>query len=206
MLVALAALTLAGCATPNKSGPDNTAAEVVAAAYRDPGPAKLTLLTMVNNRNGSGAHTALIINASQRVIFDPAGTLNQDHMPEIGDVLYGATPQLADFYIRAHARSTFHVRLQEVVVPDAVAERALQLVQQSGHVPSALCTSRTSEIMRQLPGFESLSSTWFPNNLADDMARIPGVTETQVFDDDGDDKADAVRAFNAAQAQAQANP
>ena len=33
---------------------------------------------MVNRETGTGAHTSLMINASQRVIYDPAGTFQTD--------------------------------------------------------------------------------------------------------------------------------
>ncbi|MEZ5714341.1 MAG: hypothetical protein R3D85_03690 [Paracoccaceae bacterium] len=38
--------------------------------YRDGDP--VTLFTMVSNETGSGGHTSLMIDASQRVIFDPS--------------------------------------------------------------------------------------------------------------------------------------
>ena len=63
---------LAACA--NDTGIDNTPAEVAAAAYVAPGPRSITLMTMINNRTGSGGHTALVVNGSQQVIFDPAGS------------------------------------------------------------------------------------------------------------------------------------
>ena len=33
----------------------------------------ISLFTMVNNQNGRGGHSSLLIHASERVIFDPAG-------------------------------------------------------------------------------------------------------------------------------------
>ncbi|MEY8838025.1 hypothetical protein AB9K41_03180, partial [Cribrihabitans sp. XS_ASV171] len=70
-LAGAVALTLAGCAGPQ--GPQATPEQIQAVAYRDAGPAYLTLYTMVNNRSGAGGHSSLMINGSQRVIFDPAG-------------------------------------------------------------------------------------------------------------------------------------
>ena len=58
----------------NDTGIDNTPAEVAAAAYVAPGPKSISLITVVNNRSGSGGHSALVINGSQQVIFDPAGS------------------------------------------------------------------------------------------------------------------------------------
>jgi hypothetical protein len=150
---------------------------------------------MINNRSGQGAHTSIMINGSQRVIFDPAGSVRLSAMPERGDVLYGVTPQIEDFYERAHARETYHVRIQRVEVPMAVAEQALRLVQANGAVASAQCTLTTSGILQQLPGFQSLPRTWFPNQLADAFAELPGVQERRLYEDDDDDKAIAIAEF-----------
>ena len=79
------------------------------AAYRHAGPTTLSLMTMVINGSGTGAHTSLMINASQRVIFDPAGTVRHARLPQKADVLFGVTPAIEDFYIRAHARKTHYV-------------------------------------------------------------------------------------------------
>ena len=74
---------LAACA--NDTGIDNTPAEVAAAAYVAPGPRSITLMTMINNRTGSGGHTALLVNGSQQVIFDPAGSFRDPRVIERGD-------------------------------------------------------------------------------------------------------------------------
>lgn len=105
--------------------PDASAEVISSASYRHDGPAALTLYTMINNRSGAGAHSSVMINGSQRVIFDPAGTVRLSAVPERGDVLYGITPQVADFYARAHARETYHVVIQEIDVSPEVAEQAL---------------------------------------------------------------------------------
>lgn len=191
----LAALAVAGCAGGPISGPDATPEQAAAAAYRHSGPPALTLFTMVNNRSGSGAHTSLMINASQRVIFDPAGSVRLSAMPEVGDVLYGVTPRIEDFYERAHARETYHVRIQRLEVSPEVAEMALRLVQQNGAVGSARCTASTSAILARLPGFGAIKQTWFPNNLADQFAALPGVTQTELYEDDADDKSIAIAEF-----------
>ncbi|MBV2359048.1 hypothetical protein KUH32_04610 [Thalassococcus sp. CAU 1522] len=172
--------------------------EAARAAYRHDGPPEIVLYTMINNRSGSGAHTSIMINApSQRVIFDPAGSVQLSVMPEIGDVLYGITPSVLDFYERAHARSTYHVRIQRLPVSPQSAERALRLVQANGIVPAAQCTTATSRILSQVPEFSSVRSTLFPNNLADQVAQIPGVTERRLYENDGDDKELAIAEFEA---------
>ena len=67
--------------------------QVQAVAYQDPGGPKLTLITVDNNRSGGGAHTALMVSGSQRVLCDPAGSFRPDWVTEHGDVIYGMTPR-----------------------------------------------------------------------------------------------------------------
>ncbi|WP_072778304.1 hypothetical protein [Marivita hallyeonensis] len=194
-------LALVGCAAATDTRPDASLEVISSASYRHDGPSTLTLYTMINNRSGAGAHTSLMINGSQRVIFDPAGTVRLSEVPERGDVLYGITPAVADFYERAHARETFHVVIQEVQVPPAVAEQALQLAMSNGPVASAQCAVSTAAILRQLPGFRSVGSTWFPRRLMEDFAQVPGVQTRKLFENDDDDKAVAIAQF-----RRQANP
>ncbi|MHA6346556.1 hypothetical protein [Roseivivax sp. CAU 1761] len=196
------AAALAGCAPPN-AGPDSSPEEVARAAYRHDGPPALTLFTMVSNRTGGGAHSSIMINGSQRVIFDPAGSVSHARLVERGDVLYGITPEFEDFYERAHARETYHVRIQRVEVPAAVAEQALRLARANGTVGQAFCAQATSGLLRRLPGFESIRPTFFPMALADQLAGFPGVAERRVYDNDGDDKRTAIEAFVSARDAAQ---
>ena len=191
-------LALAGCGAGADMRPDASPEVISSASYRHEGPTALTLYTMINNRSGAGAHTSLMINGSQRVIFDPAGTVRLRAVPERDDVLYGITPGVADFYARAHARKTYHVVIQTIEVPPEVAERALRLAVANGPVASAQCALSTAAILRQLPGFESVGSTWFPKRLMDDFEKLPGVTTTRIFENDDDDKAVAIAQYEQA--------
>jgi len=177
----LAAVILAGCA---EKGKESSTREVEQAVYFNEGPTRLTLITMVNNRSGAGAHSALLVESSQSVLFDPAGSFEHELLPERGDVLYGLTPVWVDRYISAHARSQFHVVRQEIDVTPAQAARALQLVQARGPVPSAFCTNATSGVLKQIPGFEGISQSFFPLNLMEQFEQLPGVRTTRVYEDD----------------------
>jgi len=165
---------------------ENTASpEVIAAkAWRAPGPSTLTVMTMVNNRSGGGGHTALMINGSQRVIFDPAGSFVNDRVPERADVLYGVTPAVLAGYKSAHARSTYHVVSQTFVVTPEQAEIALRLAQGWGNVPRAFCTTATTQLLRQVPGFADVRQTMFPTNLMEQLEKRQGVTTDKYFEDD----------------------
>lgn len=194
-LGAVLALMLAAGACAPLDQTDASLAEVQAAYYRHPGPPKLTLFTMVNNDTGSGAHSSIMISGSQRVIFDPAGSVRLSSIPERNDVLYGITDHVADFYTRAHARRTYHVVVQEIEVPAQVAEMALQRALSNGSVAQSQCTLATSGLLAGLPGFEHIKRTWFPNRLADQLRAMPGVKTRELYEYDDDDKTLALRAY-----------
>ena len=193
MAIALvSALALSGCIKETAHYASDKMVRDV--AYVHDGPPRISLYTMVNNESGAGAHSALVINASQRVIFDPAGTIKHDVFIEQDDVLYGATPSVLEFYTRAHARKTHHVVIQDLDVSPEIAERALQLVRANGPVTSAFCASASSAILRQIPGFEGIGQTMFPNRLAADFAKIWGVREQKLYEYDDADKRVALEA------------
>lgn len=189
---------LAGCG--NVSGPDATPEAAARAAYRHDGPPEIVLYTMINNRTGSGAHSSMLINApSQRVIFDPAGSVRFTGVPEIGDVLYGITPTARQFFESAHARSTYRMRILSKPVSGPVAEKALQLAQQRGAVGAALCSNAVSELLGKLPGFESMRGLWRPKGVAAAFAKLPNVTERVLRENDSDDKNVAIANMEAQQ-------
>ncbi len=185
-LSVLALVTLAACAPESVYAPDDAVAR---AAYVDPGPKTITLYTVINNRSQEGAHSGLLINGSQRVIFDPAGSWFNRHAPERNDVIYGVTPTLEAFYTDYHARETFRVRRQTIVVTPEQAEIAIQRATQEGPVPKARCAWSTSDVLRGVPGLESLPRTLSPNRLSRSFAELPGLIEdVEVRDDDPDER------------------
>lgn len=183
-------LVVSACTAQDVWAPDDVVSQVV---YREPGPKYLTLYTMKNTGSDNGAHSALLINASQRVMFDPAGSWDQEKMPERNDVLFGVTPQLENYYVSFHARVTYYVIGQKISVTQDIAERALALALDAGPAPQANCSRFTSRLLRQLPGFESIRQTWFPNKLSEDFASLSGVSYREYRENDADDKAVAAR-------------
>lgn len=186
ILAALSLVSLAGCTAENVWAPDEA---VRNAAYRADQPTSLTLFTMVNNRSNEGAHSALMINASQRVIFDPAGSWYHPAAPERNDLIYGVGPTLLNFYIDYHARETYRVVAQTIEVSPEVAERALQqavAISSKGATPKAMCANATSGLLRQVPGFESMPQTYFPAKLSARFGQLPRVTTLVYRDTDSD--------------------
>ncbi|MCA0920614.1 hypothetical protein [Pseudooceanicola nanhaiensis] len=180
LLVLAAVLGLAACANNPTSAPT---AEVTRAAYSMPGQPELKLITMISNRTGKGGHTALLINASQRVIFDPAGSFHHPQTPRSGDVLYGISPAFEDGYLRMHARPEYHAVVQTITVSPEVAEKALQLAQANGPAPGAYCANHTARLLRQLPGFENVDQTFYPRLLAISFSKLPGVRTNTLYEE-----------------------
>ena len=184
VFAALALILLcAACAQP-PAIPYASDERVKASAYREPGPDTITVLTVISNRTSKGAHTALMINGTQRVIFDPAGSFVNERVPEQEDVLYGVTPAVLQGYKSAHARSTFHVVSQTVEVTPEQAAVALRLAMSNGPVARAFCTSAATGLLREVPGFGDIDQVMFPKQLMEQIAARPGVVEEKYFEDD----------------------
>lgn len=182
LLCLIALLGLAACAQP-KWAPDS---HVEAVRFVEGPPTYITLYTVVNTSSGSGAHSAILVNASERVIFDPAGTWYHPKLPERNDVHFGMTDKALAFYIDYHTRKTYDTIEQKVYVSPEVAELVLQRVKNNGAVAKAMCTSATSAILAGVPGFESLPRTFSPKRLSTAFGRLPGVTTRVITDDDDD--------------------
>lgn len=186
-------VTIAGLGACAVVAVDDASPDVVARAAFVPTDAPhLTLLTVVNNKTGAGAHTALIVSGSQRVVFDPAGSFRHARAVRRGDVIYGFSPGWQKTYQSAHARNTFHVVTQRINVSAQQAEIALQLVTTNGAVADAFCTNATSAILRQIPGFEDISVTFYPVKLMEQLAQRPGVTTETYYENDAGDVLDGI--------------
>ncbi|HOZ34370.1 MAG TPA: hypothetical protein PLM52_15975 [Tabrizicola sp.] len=183
VLSLVALLGLAACGAQPVWAPED---QVQAARFVSEEPAYITLYTVINKSSGSGAHSAILVNGSERLIFDPAGTWHHPRLPERNDVHFGMTDKALAFYIDYHARKTYDVIEQKIYVSPAVAEQVLAKVKAYGAVPKAMCTNATSGILRTVPGFESMPATWYPKKLSDAFGQLPGVEERLITDDDDD--------------------
>lgn len=176
-------LSLAACGAEPKWATD---AEVSRAVYVHDGPPSITLFTVLSNRSNDGAHSGLLINGSQRLMFDPAGTWHHPNLPERNDVHFGMNDKAIAFYIDYHARETFRVVEQTVIVTPAQADAAIRLALSYGAVPRAMCTRSVSSILRGVPGFEDMPSTWYPAKLMKSFGKRLGVVERTITDTDAD--------------------
>jgi len=177
-------LALAACGAQPVWAPDDV---VQKAAVHTGIPPSVTLFTVIGTHTGSGGHSSLMIDGTQRVIFDPAGTWNHPWVPERNDVDYGITERMYKFYIDYHARETWFVREQRVPVTLAQADAMIRRAEANGAVNKMMCANDTSAVLRDIPGFESLPNTFSPLKLSKAFAKLPGVVTKDHYDNDPDD-------------------
>jgi hypothetical protein len=181
---AFAALTLAGCVGEEVWAPD----EVVSrSTYVPQGPTTVTLITSINTRNNTGAHSSLLIDGAQRLLFDPAGSWHNPGVPERNDVLFGMSPAYMDMYLAFQSFGVFEVRMQTIDVSPQVAAQLSQAVQAYGAVGPAFCSRSITEILRGTPGFESISTTFYPLNTMAQFGQLPGVREQVIVGTTGEE-------------------
>jgi hypothetical protein len=181
VLIALcAALALSGCEIYREAEP----VEVARARYVSEEPPSVTLITMVNASNGRAAHSALLINGSERVLYDPAGTFQHPDLPRRGDIHYGITPRFLDYYERYHARHSHFVHSQTVYVSRATADQVLANAKAIGPTPKMLCNTSVAAALRPVSPFTEVRVSISPEASRRDFARIPGVEDSYVREDD----------------------
>jgi hypothetical protein len=149
-------------------------------------PPSITLFTVVRKSSGEGAHSGLMIDGSQRVLYDPAGTWYHPTVPERYDLHYGITPRMKAFYIDYHARETYDVIEQRVYVSPEIAELAIRRAAAQGASNKAFCSNNVSSILRDIPGFETVRRGLFPMRISNAFGRLPGVTRKTHVDGDPD--------------------
>lgn len=194
-LLSAAGAALSACTNDAPKIPDSGPDRVARAVYRHDGPPEIVLFTMISNESGSGAHTSLLINASQRVIWDPAGSFRAEQIVERGDVVFGASPLLEGVYTRFHARKTYHVVVQRMPVSADVAEELLQRALSLGNQKPGTCALSTSKLLNSVQGFPDLPQTMFPNKLMEAFAELPGVITRRFYETDDPDRFKALAAL-----------
>lgn len=172
---------LAACGADHKWASDEAVRQ---ARYVTNEPPSITLFTVIGIPRGEGGHSALMINGSQRVIYDPAGSWEHPAIPERDDVLYGITPNFKNFYIDYHARATFWVAEDTVQVPLAVADAAIRAVEAQGSANKSFCAVNTGQALRKVPGFEGAPTGFSPLKLREWFLTLPGVQSKKHMDGD----------------------
>lgn len=180
LLAVLALFTLAACAGERVWAPEEA---VQAARHVHGGRPELTVVTVMNYRSKRGDHTALFINADERVLFDPAGSWKLPNVPERNDLHYGISPRIGASFYLSHTRETHYTVVQRIPVSMETALRAKQLAADAGPIPPAHCAVSTVAVLRELPGFQDLRSSYYPHKLMNQIAEFPGVITHELHHD-----------------------
>lgn len=179
-VLVVSALALSGCEFYTPATPD----EIARARYVSDAPPSITLMSMVNARSGKSAHAGLLINGSEQVLFDPAGTFTHPALPRAGDVHYGMTPRYVDYYERYHARFDYYVEAQQISVSRAEVDRILANAETHGKSMKMTCALVIAEILHPVPRFADAPSSVYPEALRAYFSAIPGVDIHYVTDSD----------------------
>ena len=182
VLIAAAALAaLAACAPRN---PEVLPPEQLAPlAYRSNTPPSVTVYTVLNQVTGAGTHTALLVNGSERVLFDPASGFKAEGVTRSGDVLYGYTPGVESAYFAVHDRHNFVVKTTTFALSAESTERLLQQAKAYGPVAPAHCATSTIDILRTDPAFAALDTTYSPRKLGQQLDQLPGARSGELTSD-----------------------
>lgn len=176
----LVAVSLGGCEVYRAAEPE----EIAQSRYVASTPPSITLLSMVDAKSGRSAHSALLINGSEQVLYDPAGTFQHPDLPRRGDIHYGVTPRYLDYYERYHARFSHFVHAQEVQVSRETADQVLANAVAEGRTPKMLCAGSVTGALRTVPPFTGVRTTLFPEGVRKDFAGVPGVRDRYVRESD----------------------
>ena len=178
----LALLSLVACTADHKWASD---AEVARAHYVDPNPPYITLFTSINTRTSAGVHSALLINGTERVLYDPAGSWELPAAPEREDLHYGMTPPVLASYADFQGTAPFQLVQQTIFVTPEVAEQIKQAAIAHGSANKAACTNAMGQILHTIPAFAALPSTLFPKKMSVAFGQLPGVQTRVVTSLDG---------------------
>jgi hypothetical protein len=180
LLALMAAASLAGCEVYRPASPD----DIAGASYVSPEPPSVTLISMVNESSGRSAHVGLLINGSERVLYDPAGTFTHPDLPRKGDVHYGMTPRFVDYYERYHARFDYFVEAQKLPVSRAEADQILANAKAHGQSMKMTCAIDIADVLKPVPQFQDVPVSFFPEALRENFAARPGVETRYVTESD----------------------
>lgn len=177
-------VVLMACEGSERNAPIASSMEIQAAAYVSPLPNSITLLTMVKASGDFGEHSGILINASQQVLYDPAGTFRHSTSPNARDVNYGMHPAMVEYYKSYHARYGYYVVAQEIQVSPEIAELVFQRAIAQGETAKLRCGIAVSSVLNGLPMFAGIPTTYYPGKIMDSFAEVPNVSTTYVYEDD----------------------
>jgi len=173
LLLLAVPLLLSACGHNARPAPWAPEDAVQRARYANDEPPSLTLITVVDNLGGRGDHAGVIINAGERILYDPAGSFRHPELPQRDDVIYGFSGRAEQVYRNFHVGESHHMVTQKLVVSEEVALRAMAAALAESKARPGQCASRTAAVLRAA-GL-NVRSTLFPRSQMEDFATLPGV-------------------------------
>ena len=180
----LSLVVLMACEGSERNAHIASSMEIEQVAYVSPLPHSITLMTMVNESGDFGEHAGLLINASQQVLYDPAGTFRHSTSPNARDVNYGMHPAMVEYYKSYHARRGYYVVVQEIQVSAEIAELIFQRAIVQGETQKLWCGISISSVLNGLPMFANIPTTFYPGKIMDRFGEVPNLTTTYIYEDD----------------------
>lgn len=177
-------LALSACESSVEKLPAASPTRISEAAYINPEPASITLLTMVQENGDFGEHSGILINASQQVLYDPAGSFRHSTSPNARDVNYGIHPAMLAYYKSYHARYGYYVVSQEVEVTPEIAELIFSRAVAQGTTGKLRCGVSVSSVLNGLEMFDHIPTTYYPGKIMNGFGEVAGVETTYVYEDD----------------------
>ncbi len=174
----LVVLVLMGCVETARERVQASAKEIAEAVYVSDEPPSITLLTMVNESGGFGEHSGLLINASQQVLYDPAGSFRHSTAPNLHDMNYGMHPAMVDYYKSYHARYGYYVVAQKIEVSAELAEAIYVRALEQGQTAKLMCGISASSVLNDFALFGDIPTTYYPGIIMKRFGQIPGVETT----------------------------
>jgi len=155
-----------------------------AAAFALGACAEHDLVSMMSTSRDQGAHSALLVNGSQVVIYDPAGSYKHPSTPERGDLHYGITPVMEEVFKRFHARDSHYVQEQKLFVDRAMADAVIARIETQGPSPKMFCAISIADVLNDFDKFGDVPRSFFPGALTKSFAAMPGVQTTYTRESD----------------------
>lgn len=180
-LLGLGSMALLGCV---RDYPTASAEEVHAARYAHDGEPALMLISTIGESSGMSEHVGLLINAQERVLFDPAGAYTIAQMPHRDDVHYGVKDRYLEHYISFHARLGFYVKTYYLPVSSQTAQIVYERATHYGQVRMTQCGFAVSDILADIEELKGISRTFFPSTLEREFAALPNVVSSEYHEND----------------------
>lgn len=178
----LAASVLAGCISASDLPPTD---QIARQAHVTGDAPSVTLVTMLSEKTGRGEHSALLIDGSERVLYDPAGSFSLPrYSHEHRDIHYGVSDQVMEIYNFYHARNTHFVEMLKLNISREMADLLIARANEIGPQPKMFCAQAVSRVLKPVGPFGDIPITFWPGPIHDAFERIPGVVKTELHDGD----------------------